>query len=261
MSLPASEGLPMRTDFVQQSPLHVAVLPDGNGRWALARGLPRSDGHRAGVDAVRRVVRAAPDLGIGLLTIHGLSCDNWQRPAPEVRSILACIGAFLDLETPACVRAGVRVTVFGCRDRLPPDVRRAIEDAERATAGGTRLHLRLAIDYSARGAILAALLAGIVGPALLPREPAARLGPDVDLLIRAGGERRLSDFLLWECAYAELVFVDTPWPEFGERELAAAVAEFRRRERRFGALPGAVGEDSPAPGSRAAMSPASRVVP
>src|SRR5438093_51033 len=125
-----------------------------------ARGLPRSDGHRAGVDAVRAVVRAAPDLGVGVLTIYGLSCDNRRRPAPEVRSILACIGAFLERETPACVRSGVRVTVLGCRERLPADVHRAIEAAERATAGGTRLHLRIAIDYSGRAAILAALLAG-----------------------------------------------------------------------------------------------------
>lgn len=134
---------------------------------------------------------------------------------------------------------------------------RAIEAAERATAAGTRLHLRLVLDYSARRAILAALLGAIVGP---PGTPAC-FGPDVDLLIHTGGEQRLGDFMLWECAYAELLFVGTPWPEFGERELAAAVAEFRRRERRFGALPGAVGADSTAPGSCAATSPAAPMSP
>lgn len=250
----------MPTNFALQSPLHIAVIPGGDGRWALARGLPQSDGHRAGVEALRRVVRAAPDLGVGVLTIRGLSCDEPLQPAPEVLSILACLGTFLDLETPACVRASVRVTVLGCRARLPADVHRAIEAAERATVEGTRLHLRLALDYSARGTILASLLAGIVGPSLPALEPAARLGPDVDVLICAGGEQRLGDFLLWECAHAELVFVDTPWPEFGERELAAAVAEFHRRRRRFGALPAAVGDDSPALGSRMATSPASQVV-
>jgi undecaprenyl diphosphate synthase len=219
--------------------LHVALVPDspdGIARWAAARGVPSCDGHRAGIEAMRRVLRAAPDLGIGVLSIHALSCDDRQRPASEVHAILACIGSFLELEGPTCVRAGVRVTVLGRRDRLAGEVRRAIEDTERATAEGTRLELRIAIDYSARGAILAALVAGIAGPRLAG-EPEARLGPDVDLLIRAGGERRLGDFLLWECAHAELLFVDTPWPDFGERELAAAVAEFRRRQRRFGSLP------------------------
>lgn len=227
----------MPLHFAQQSSLHVAVIPDGNGRWATARGLPRAAGHRAGVEAVRRTVEAAPGLGIGTLTLHTFSCDNWRRPEAEVRSILGCVGELLVSETPACARNGVRVSVIGRRDRLPTDVLAAIERAEAATARGGSLHLRLALDYSARDAIVGAL--ACVPPDRKPsRLDVARcLGSDVDLLVRAGGEQRLGDFLLWECAYAELVFVQTPWPEFGADELAAAVVEFHRRERRFGGLP------------------------
>jgi len=222
--------------------LHAAVVPDGNGRWAVARGLSRAAGHRAGVDAVRRIVRAAPSLWIGTLTIHALSADNWKRPRAEVLAILDLVAEFLAGELAACRAEGVRVTVLGRRDRLPDDVRRAIETAERETAAGTALHLRLAVDYSARDAILAAAGGGAntrasVSAALSADGPPAAPVPDVDLLVRTGGEVRLGDFLLWECAYAELVFVDTPWPEFGADDLAAAVAEYRRRERRFGGLP------------------------
>lgn len=218
----------MPTSFAEQSPLHVAIIPDGNGRWASALGLPRSAGHRAGVDAVCRVVRAAPAHGIGALTLHALSLDNRRRPAPECDSILAFIRMFLELETQTCVREDVRITCLGARAGLPVELRRAIECAERSTAEGTRLHLRLAIDYSSRAAIRSALGTP---------PPRQDLAPDVDLLIRTGGEKRLSDFLLWECAYAELVFLDTRWPDFGEADLAAALVEFRRRERRFGGLP------------------------
>jgi undecaprenyl diphosphate synthase len=223
--------------FAKQSSLHVAVIPDGNGRWATARGLPRTAGHRAGVDAVRRTVEAAPGLGIGTLTLHTFSCDNWRRPEAEVRAILACVGELLVSETPACARNGVRVSVIGRRDRLPADVLAAVERAEAATVRGGNLHLRLALDYSARDAIVGAL-AGVPPDRKASRLDVARsLGSDVDLLVRAGGEQRLGDFLLWECAYAELVFVPTPWPEFGADDLAAAVVEFHRRERRFGGLP------------------------
>lgn len=232
-------------DFAITSSLHVAVIPDGNGRWATARGLPRTDGHRAGIDAVRRTVTAAPDLGISTLTMHAFSCDNWRRPAPEVRAILGCVGRFLDAETPTCRREGIRVTVIGRRDRLPPEVLQSIERAERATADGERLHLRLAVDYSSRREIVAAArddartredFDAALG-ADLRRGPDGGRVPDVDLVVRSGGEMRLGDFLLWECAYAELVFLPTPWPEFGAEDLAAAVAEFHGRERRFGALP------------------------
>lgn len=228
--------------FAVTSPLHVAVIPDGNGRWATARGLPRSAGHRAGIDAVRRTVAAAPDLGIRTLTMHALSCDNWRRPLAEVHGILGCVAQFLGSETPACRREGIRVTVIGRRDRLPPDVLGAIRRAERATEDGDRLHLRLAVDYSSRREIVAAAR----DDARTREDFDAALGadgrdghpvPDVDLVVRSGGEMRLGDFLLWESAYAELVFVPTPWPEFGAEDLAAAVAEFRGRERRFGGLP------------------------
>jgi undecaprenyl diphosphate synthase len=238
----------MPTHFATQShlqppdaPLHAAIVPDGNGRWAVARGLPRAAGHRAGVDAVRRCVRAAPSLGIGTLTIDALSSDNWKRPRAEVVSILGCIAGFLLGEVAEHRAEGVRVTVIGRRDRLPDDVRHVIEAAESATAAGTALHLRLAVDYSSRDAILAAARTGattqatvsaVLGADGLP----AHSVPDLDLIVRTGGEVRLGDFLLWESAYAELVFVRTPWPEFGADDLAAAVAEYGRRERRFGGL-------------------------
>ena len=241
----------MAVDFTTQRALHVAILPDGNGRWAAARGLVRTEGHRAGVESVRRIVHAAPGLGIGCLTIHALSCDNRRRPAHELCAILDCIRDFLERETPACERAGVRVTTLGRRDRLPADLLRAMEEAERVTAGGAGLHLRLAIDYSARDAIRAALSA---------RDAHLELGPDVDLLIRTGGEQRFSDFLLWECAYAELFFVGTPWPESTEGELAAVVSAFHRRERRFGGLV-AAGDDPPAASAVSATSPVFREEP
>jgi len=240
----------MPMNFEPQSALHVALIPDGNGRWAVARGLPRSAGHRAGVGAVRRAVRAASRLGIGTLTVHALSCDNWKRPDAEVRSILGLVAEFLLAERERCRRKGVRVTVIGRRDRLPADLRVAIQDTERATARGRRLHVRLAVDYSSRDAIfdaVATLTAGRLAP--VPRSGVdALLGidgprrspvPPVDLLVRWGGEQRVGDFLLWEAAYAEILFLDRPWPEFRGRDLAAAVAEFRRRDRRFGGLPDA----------------------
>ena len=228
-----------------ESKIHVAIIMDGNGRWAIERGLPRSAGHRAGVEVVRRVVEAAPGLGIATLTLYAFSAANWSRPAGEVRELLALLEAYLKSQTAECVARGVRLTVIGRRDRLPPEVVAAIAESERATAGGKRLHLRLAIDYSARDAIMrAAALAE--PPDQLSRDRFARLlarathasdaVADVDLLIRTGGEQRLSDFLLWECAYAELVFSPQLWPDFTPADLAAAVQHFRSRERRFGGL-------------------------
>src|SRR6058998_1830685 len=206
---------------MKQSPsLHVAIVMDGNGRWATRRGLPRTAGHRAGAEAVRRVVEAAPPLGIGALTLFAFSADNWRRPPGEVAALLRLFARYLRSETPRLVENGVRLEVVGRRDRLPLPLVAAIAAAEDATAGGTRLHLRLAVDYSARWAIRT-----------------CRLLPDVDLLIRSGGERRLSDFLLWECAYAELFFTDMMWPDFAATDLATAVADFHGRERRFGAVP------------------------
>ncbi len=207
---------------------------DGNGRWALARRLPRIAGHRAGVESVRRVVKAAPGLTIDVLTLFAFSSDNWRRPRAEVEGLMELLGLYLATETEECVRNGVRLQVIGRRDRLAADVRAAIGRAETATAAGTRLRLRMAVDYSARDAILAAAR----GLAELSRESLdGALGPPVDLLIRTGGERRLSDFLLWECAYAELVFPRVMWPDFGAEDLASAVRDFRGRERRFGAVP------------------------
>jgi undecaprenyl diphosphate synthase len=206
---------------------------DGNGRWALGRGLPRIAGHRAGVEAARRVVEAAPEAGIGTLTLFAFSSDNWRRPAEEVEALMGLLAFYLDSETGRCVAEGVRVEAIGRRDRLGAELRSAIARSESATKAGDRLRLRVAIDYSARDAILAAAR----GVKELSEEALGRaLGPPVDLLIRTGGERRLSDFLLWESAYAELVFTRVMWPEFGEGDLQAAVREFRGRERRFGGV-------------------------
>jgi undecaprenyl diphosphate synthase len=219
--------------------MHVAIIMDGNGRWAQARGLPRSAGHRAGATAVRRVVEAAPSQGIGVLTLYAFSSDNWKRPGPEVRALLRLLESYLRTELASCVEQGVRVEVLGRRDRLPARVRDAIVTAERTTAAGTVLRLRLAIDYSSRDAIVRAAAHGPRSRAELARhlEPASdRPVPDVDLLIRTGGEQRLSDFLLWESAYAELYFTEVAWPDFDGDALAAAVAELGRRQRRFGGL-------------------------
>jgi len=207
---------------------------DGNGRWALGRGMPREAGHRAGVETVSRIVEAAPGAGIGILSLFAFSSDNWQRPRPEVAALMRLLAVYLEKEAGRCLRNGVRLEVIGRRDRLSGSLQKAIAEAELATAAGTRLWLRIAFDYSGRDAILAA--ARRVG--ILSRESLGRaLGPPVDLLIRTGGERRLSDFLLWECAYAELVFSARMWPDFGAADLAAAVREFRGRDRRFGAVP------------------------
>ena len=207
---------------------------DGNGRWAVARGLPRTAGHAAGVDAVRRVVEAAPADGISTLTLFAFSADNWRRPAEEVDALMRLLALYLDSETSRCAAEGVRVEAIGRRDRLDPALRSAIARAESETASGPRLHLRVALDYSARAAILAAARAA---RDLSLESLAAALGPPVDLLIRTGGESRLSDFLLWESAYAELVFTRTMWPDFSAADLTAAIREFRRRQRRFGAVP------------------------
>jgi undecaprenyl diphosphate synthase len=220
--------------------LHVAVIMDGNGRWATRRGLPRQAGHAAGVEAIQRVAEAAPDLGVGTLTLYAFSADNWRRPDGEVRGLMGLLRRYLETETERLVRTGARLTVIGRRDRLPGTIPAAIARAERETADGTALDLRVAVDYSARDAILTA--AAAARPEDLTREGFSRLlagapaSSDVDLLIRTGGERRLSDFLLWECAYAELYFTERFWPDFGAGDLAEALTWFRVRERRFGGL-------------------------
>ena len=228
--------------------LHVAIIMDGNGRWAMRRGLPRIAGHRAGAAAVRRVVKRALDLGIVRLTLYAFSSDNWSRPAAEVQSIFWLLRAFLRLEAEKLRQRGVRLRVIGRRDRLSTAVLKEIDRAESATAAGSNLHLCIAIDYSSRDAIaraaaqVTATLASSKVPSpdeirpLLAQSLTMEHG-EVDLLIRTGGEKRLSDFLLWESAYAELLFTDRMWPEFDETDLTIALEEFRCRERRFGGVP------------------------
>jgi undecaprenyl diphosphate synthase len=228
--------------------LHVALIMDGNGRWAQRQGKPRSFGHRAGVEAVRRVIEAAPALGIQTLTLYAFSADNWRRPPAEVAALMRLLRIYLWKETATFVRNGIRVSFIGRRDRLPREVLLALESAEQATRQGTKLHVRVALDYSARESILRAVelaqqadedISRDNFAALLARaEHQAEAAPDVDLLIRTSGEQRLSDFLLWECAYAELYFTPCLWPDFGRAELETALATFAQRERRYGGLMG-----------------------
>jgi undecaprenyl diphosphate synthase len=227
------------------SGLHVAVIMDGNGRWAEARGLPRLSGHRQGAEALRRLVEAAPHEGIGTLTVYAFSADNWKRPRTEIEGLLRLFLAYLVQERHALAKSGVRMTVIGRRDRLPPRLVRAIEETEAATADQSTLHLRLAVDYSSRDAVAYAAAAALATGPICRERLAEHMGSgrglpapvmDVDLLIRTGGEQRLSDFLLWECAYAELWFTSVMWPEFNHTHLAAALQAFRSRERRFGGL-------------------------
>ena len=215
------------------SNIHVAIIMDGNGRWATARALPRLAGHRAGADAVRRTVEAAVDLGIGALTLYAFSSDNWKRPHVEVEGLMRLFQSYLIAETPKCIERGIRLEVIGRRDRLDAALAAAIGEVERQTAACRNLHLRIAVDYSARESILRAASRLNTGADF-------SLLPDVDLIIRTGGEQRLSDFLLWESAYAELVFTPRMWPDFTHQDFETALNEFARRERRFGGLPSAV---------------------
>lgn len=224
--------------------LHVAIITDGNGRWATSRGLPRSAGHRAGAEASRAVIQAAPQLGIHTLTLFALSSANWQRPAAEVNGILRLLHEYLLTETSRAADNGVRISIIGRRDRIPLTLRLAIADSEAATAQGKRLHLRLAIDYSAREAIYRAACRYYKATELSPESFSNVLSEtthggsgEVDLMIRTGGEQRLSDFLLWESAFAELIFVKKRWPDFTVADLRWALEEFSQRERTRGALP------------------------
>src|ERR1700682_3967423 len=246
MRLPPDKPfLPPALEPVSDSRLHVAIISDGNGRWATARGLPRAAGHRGGAEAARRAIEAAPECGIHTLTLFTLSSANWQRPAAEINAILQLLHEYLLAETTHRVEEGVRVSVIGRRDRWPPALRQAILNSEAASARGTRLHLRLAIDYSAREAIYLAacrfykvteLSCEAFGKILVDFRSGS---PDVDLLICTGGEQRLSDFLLWECAFAEFVFLQKRWPDFTASDLHMAVQEFSSRERTRGTLPAA----------------------
>jgi undecaprenyl diphosphate synthase len=226
----------------------VAIVLDGNGRWAQARGRPRLYGHERGAERVREVSTRAAEMGIGTLTLYVFSSDNWGRPVAEVAGLFRLLRGFLRREVARAVDQGVRLSFLGRRDRLPGGLAEILEAAELATSGGTALHLRLAIDYSARDAIVDAArrfeAREEMDPetererfrTLLPGRPAAQ-APDVDLLIRTGGERRLSDFLLWECAYAELLFTRRAWPDFDAEALTRACRAFHKRDRRFGRLP------------------------
>ena len=211
---------------------------DGNGRWATNRGLPRIAGHGQGANAVRRAIEAAPTLGIGALTLYAFSADNWKRPAEEVAGLMSLFGQYLQSEVDECASKGVRLSFIGRRERLPSRIVELMDWAERRTAACSRLHVRIAVDYSSRDALVAA--ARKVGHGATRETLAAAMpAPDVDLLIRTGGEQRLSDFLLWECAYAELVFLPVMWPDFGREHLEQALRAFQSRERRFGAAPAA----------------------
>lgn len=231
--------------YTDSQPLHVAIIMDGNGRWATQRAMPRVAGHRVGVEVVRKVVEHAPSLGIDTLTLYAFSSDNWRRPAAEVATLMRLFRSRLVSEVPRLLDNNVRLTAIGRRDRLPLALADALGEAEEMTAHGTTLHMRLAIDYSARDEILRAAQRIAASGDQVTREEFgralggehdARPARDVDLVIRTGGERRLSDFLLWECAYAELYFTDVMWPEFGPKHLDAAVEYFQKRDRRFGAL-------------------------
>ena len=215
--------------------LHVAIIMDGNGRWAQHRSLPRLAGHRAGVETLRRIVEAAPPLGVGTLTVYAFSADNWRRPQQEVNALMILFGNYLRKEVRRCAKEGIRVSLIGRRDRLPTGLLPLIEHMESATSHGRNMHLRLAIDYSSRDAILSAVNANPQVP-LTRTTLSERLGPDVDFVIRTSGEQRLSDFLLWECAYAEMYFTTRHWPEFEARDLEQALESFHARDRRYGAL-------------------------
>ena len=231
------------------SDLHVAIIMDGNGRWAKQRGLPRVFGHRAGVQALRRTVQAAPDLGIACMTVFGFSTENWRRPAAEVSELMGLLKAYVASDLEQLCNEGVRVKVIGRREGLAADILDILEQAERRTATNDRFVLQVAFNYGGQADIVDAArrLVGAVARGELTAEGldetafatqlSTAAAPPLDVIIRTSGEQRLSNFLLWESAYAELIFQDVLWPDYGTAELAAAVAEFRGRERRYGGSP------------------------
>jgi len=229
-------------------PQHIAIIMDGNGRWAKARGLPRVAGHRRGADAVRRIIRGAGELGVPVLTLFAFSTENWTRPADEVSDLMGLLRHYLRHELEELGRNGARLRVIGDRDRLAKDIVGDIADAEARTRSNTRIDVNICINYGSRDEILRAtrnlarqvaageIAADRIDEATFERELLTAGVPDPDLLIRTSGEQRISNFLLWQCAYAELVFVDTLWPDFGREHLEQAIAEFRKRERRYGGV-------------------------
>jgi undecaprenyl diphosphate synthase len=240
-------SLPITSD-PSPGPAHVAIIMDGNGRWAKARGLPRVAGHRRGAEAVRRVIRGAGELGIPVLTLFAFSTENWARPADEVADLMGLLRHYLRSELAELLKNGARLRVIGNRQGLPADIVGGISDAERQTQSNSRIDVNICINYGARDEILQAtrnlarrVAAGELSPERIDeqhfeRELLTAGLPDPDLVIRTSGEQRISNFLLWQCAYAELVFVDTLWPDFGKEHLEQAIAEFRRRERRYGGV-------------------------
>jgi undecaprenyl diphosphate synthase len=239
--------LPANTDPAS-GPNHVAIIMDGNGRWAKARGLPRVAGHRRGADAVRRVVRGAAELGIPVLTLFAFSTENWTRPADEVNDLMGLLRHYLRNELDELHKNGAKLRVIGNRNGLATDIVRDISDAENRTRSNSRINVNICINYGARAEILEAirslarqvaageLSADRIDEGRFENELLTAGVPDPDLLIRTSGEQRISNFMLWQCAYAELVFVDTLWPDFGKEHLEQAIAEFRRRERRYGGV-------------------------
>ena len=231
-------------------PSHVAIIMDGNGRWAASRHLPRLAGHREGARAVRRTIEAAIDQGIGWLTLYAFSSENWRRPEAEVTDLTGLLRQYIRSELAELAEAGVRLRIIGEAARFPADIRADLAAAEARTLANTRLNLTVALSYGARAELAAAARALARDVRAGSRDPetideAALAGrlftagmPDPDLLIRTSGERRLSNFLLWQCAYAEFVFQDVLWPDYDAARLAEALAEFAGRERRFGARPG-----------------------
>jgi undecaprenyl diphosphate synthase len=245
----STASLPVTAD-PSPGPHHVAIIMDGNGRWAKARGLPRVAGHRRGADAVRRVVRGAGELGIPVLTLFAFSTENWTRPADEVNDLMGLLRHYLRNELEELHKNGARLRVIGNRDGLAADIVRDIADAEKMTHANGRIDVNICINYGARDEILQAtrtlarlaaageVAAEDIDETRFEQELLTAGVPDPDLLIRTSGEQRISNFLLWQCAYAELVFVDTLWPDFGKDHLEQAIAEFRRRERRYGGVGG-----------------------
>ena len=230
-----------------QGPKHVALIMDGNGRWAEARGLPRAMGHREGVQALKRTVQAAPTFGIDCLTVFGFSTENWRRPAEEVADLMGLVRSYVASDLSRLARDGVRVKVLGRRTGLPADIAAIIERAEAQTAHNDRFLLQVAFNYGGRGdlvgaaqrhvdRVLAGEASGPLDEATLGAGLSTAGSPPLDLIVRTSGEQRLSNFLLWEAAYAELVFQDVLWPDYGPAALADAVAQYLNRDRRFGAV-------------------------
>ena len=239
------EALPASAE--PKPPVHVAIIMDGNGRWAKARGLPRVAGHKRGAEAVRRTVTGAAELGIQYLTLYGFSSENWKRPPAEIDDLMGLLRLYLNNEIEELDRKGVRLRVIGQRSRLQPDIVRLIEGAERRTAGNRKLNLIVALSYGGRAEIVEAarciaegVRAGRIDPAAVDEDQFERFLhtagiPDPDLLIRTSGEKRISNFLLWQCAYAELVFLERLWPDFTRNDLESAITEYHGRDRRYGA--------------------------